>query len=92
MSTPMDDYETRRAAVEHDQAREIDHLRNVVAVDLAAMVASIRSATRAIRALAGDQVYDVEIAEGPGRFAPDVLDQMLVTLAGVRKVTVDAGR
>jgi len=92
MTQNHDDYEARREAIEADHDREIEHYRNLLAVDLAAAQAALRSAAHTARILASERVYDVEISEGPGVHAPEVLDHMVITLAGVRATTVEAGR
>lgn len=92
MTQNPDDYEARREAAEADQAREIDYLRSALKAELDAAHDAIRAAGHFARQLASEKVYDVEIIEGPGQHAPAVLDHMLVTLAGVRATTVEAGR
>lgn len=84
-STDLSDWEA-------DALREIDERRDMLGHLLADARVAITKAIREVEALTGDSLYDVEIVEGDGQYAAAALRQMLVTLAGVRTATVDAGR
>lgn len=72
-----------------DHEREITQIRARLAEDLATATDAVRRASQACADLV--EAYDVEVAEGPGQNASDVLGHVVITLAGVRAVTIGAG-
>lgn len=75
---------------ERDHDRELEDLRTKLGESLDAAEDAVRRAAQAAADLIDG--YDVDIAEGPGVAAPDVLAHLAITIAGVRATTVWAGR
>lgn len=85
----MSEANAEQQAWELDHAAELERVRSELAGELTAAERSLRLALASAKNLIN--LYDVEVAEGIGQYTPEVLHHMLVTLAGVRATTVNAG-